>query len=134
MRIRTLEVNEGQPFTFTERVQHQDKTDILQSEVGCISLRVFDDSVGQGHTPVHYDDSLDILDTVFNVLQVDGLWDRDTSGYNFKHAFDEHDSLDVFMSGGKTYRLEYRFDLNAGGFLLVPGTVHVTGMRRSVNE
>jgi hypothetical protein len=133
MRIRTLRVNEGQPFTFTERVQHQDKTDILQVEIDSISLRIFDDSVGDGHTAVHYDDSIDILLSVFDTLQVDGLWDRDSSGYNFKHVFDETDSLDVFLSGGKSYRLEYRFELQAGGFLLVPGMIHVDGMRRAVN-
>lgn len=132
MSIRTLEIDEGEPFEFTERVAKRDGTYPLKSEVHNISLQVFDESLGQGATVVFQLPSIDKEDAWFDTLQVDSYWDRDTTGYNFRHSYTDFDSEDAFEHGGKVYRLEYRIDFfdNAEGHKKVAGRVVVNGFGR----
>lgn len=132
MTIRTIHINEGEPLEFTERIQHRDGTDVVLADVASITLKVFDDSKGRGHTAVFTFENISPLTTVFDTLQLDGLWDRDTEGYNFKHAFRYFDSEDAFSAGGRVYRMEYRIDyVDDRGFQLLEGRVAVKGFRRN---
>jgi len=127
MSIRTIRIFEGEPFAFTERVKHQNGDDVLPLEVATITLRAYDFSRGDSREPVGCDDSIAPLSTMFTPLQLDGLWTRDDEGYNFRHDLTAWSSPEYFSGGGKTYRLEYRFGMKAGGHRLVLGRVQVSG-------
>lgn len=127
MSVRTVYIYEGEPFTFTERVKHRDGTDVVQADVQKISVRVFD-----GGTRVLVQDDISPSESVYDTLQLDGEWTRDSEGFNFGHLFREGDARRTFNKGGKTYTLEYRLQLvdEAKGFIVVKGRVVTRGLLR----
>jgi hypothetical protein len=128
--IRTLYVNESEPFSVTERVRLADGTDILAANVNLITLQIFDESMGADVPPLDINDDLANV-TIFDTLQLDGLWDRDTQGYNFRHDLEALDTELFFTRGGRAYRLEYRLELEFPlDFILVPARIVVQGFRR----
>lgn len=125
---RTIHINEREPFAFTERVQHRDGTDVIREDVHRVSLRVFD-----GDTQVLAVDDISVQDSVFDTLQLNGEWTRDSQGFNFKHQFHYATTYQTFTRGGKVYRLEYRFDFTPEwkGFKVVTGRLVVQSIRRT---
>lgn len=123
MRIRTLYVNESQPFSVTERLEYQDGTLVPPGDIAFTSLCIFS---GHDPEPLCQIDDLGEAWTLYASPQLDGLWSRDSTGYNFKHDISALDSEEYFTAGGRVYRLEYRFERidPDDGFLLLP--VHVS--------
>lgn len=88
--------------TFMARVVGDDAANINQGSLTSISVRVFDARTG---IPVGASASVTIATTVFDTLQTDAFWTKDTTGYNFRHQLVGTN----FPDGGKTYRVEYKF-------------------------
>ena len=75
--------------------------------------------------PGHERVSLTISDVFFAVPKIDGLWDHDSIGYNFKHEpiVTTHP---VFPIAGRHYRIEYRITLdNHPNEVIIRYRVHV---------
>jgi len=54
--------------------------------------------------------ALTVVNVVFNTLQNDGRWTKDSQGYNFLHEV----AASVFSTSNIKYRVEYLFDPAAG--------------------
>ena len=78
-------------------------------------------STGQ---PTLVDTVADISGTM-SALIVDGLWNLDTTGYNFKHVYNSG----TILQGGKTYNLEYTLNTDDPiGPIYVVTTVRVVAL------
>ena len=86
---------------------------ITRTSLNSISVKVFDKS---DPSTTLQSTTLNVSTVVFDTLQTDTRWTKDSTGYNFRH--DVPGSW--LESGNKTYRIEYKFDPVAGeDFFLV---------------
>ena len=77
---------------------------IVQADITAISRAVFVGSTLQATTaPV-------VATVVFDTLQTDARWARDSTGYNFREAV----LAAVFPDGDTIYRVEYKFTPASG--------------------
>ena len=88
------------------RIQGADASNITQATTSAITLAVFKNA----NTTATYTASLTVADVVFNSLQTDSRWDKDSTGYNWRYAV----IASVFDDGDATYRLEFKFTPTSG--------------------
>lgn len=89
----------------TEMIRLQiDGVDLVQSGVASISRKIFD---LHGDTPNTAESTTApvVADVIFDTLQTDARWSKDSSGYNFRERIVGSN----FPTGGHTYRVEYVF-------------------------
>ncbi len=80
--IITDAVYEDSGFSLMARIYGQAATAITQATISSIALRVYDVSsstVVATATPV-------VASTVFDTLQTDAYWTKDSTGYNFRYS------------------------------------------------
>ena len=92
--------------TCMARIVGADATAITQATTSAITLAVFKNA----NTSATYTASLTVADVVFNALQTDGRWTKDSSGYNFRFSA----IASIFASGDATFRLEFKFTPTSG--------------------
>ena len=92
--------------TCMARIVGADSTAITQSTTSAITLAVFKNS----STVATYTASLTVADVVFDALQTDGRWTKDSTGYNFRYAV----IASVFDDGDATYTVEFKFTPTSG--------------------
>lgn len=100
------QVNEDSSFSVLARV-HADGSNIVQTDLSSISRSIYNGSSGaliSGPT------ALTVANVIFDTLQVDGRWSKDSTGYNFR---DDIGST-VLTDPSIEYVLEYKFTLNTG--------------------
>ncbi len=88
------------------RIVGDDSVAITQSDLSSISLSIFKNDVSPAETtatPV-------ISDSVFDTLQTDARWSKDSTGYNFKYLIPSTG----FSDGDSTYRAEFKFVPSTG--------------------
>lgn len=95
-------VFEDSGFRWMARVTGSDGNDVQQSDIDSISYSVYD--LGDTSSPTATG-TLDVLDVVFDTLQTDSRWSKDSTGYNFGWNVPSS----VFAEGNKTYRIEVKF-------------------------
>ena len=78
-----------------------------QADVTSITWKAFDTA---DTSTVAASGTLTVADVVFDTLQTDGRWTRDTTGYNFRHNL----AASVLVGGGKTYRIEHAWTPASG--------------------
>jgi len=93
------------------------QTDIASAKY---SIYLLDDDDPDSQTPVagHSGVSLTVSAVIFDTLQTDALWTKDTIGYNFMHVL-EVAAHAAFAVAGRTYRIVYELTPAAGQVILV---------------
>tara|TARA_R110002073_G_scaffold173721_1_gene330826 strand:- start:1725 stop:2102 length:378 start_codon:yes stop_codon:yes gene_type:complete len=99
-------IYEDTGVTCMARIVGADSTAITQSTTSAITLAVFKNS----STVATYTASLTVADVVFNALQTDGRWTKDSTGYNFRYSA----IASIFDDGDATFRLEFKFTPTSG--------------------
>jgi hypothetical protein len=99
------------------RVVGDDGEPIAAAEIDAVkySITQLDDDDPDVETPVagHTDQTLAVGDVLFESLQIGGLWDVDSAGYNFRHAIDVG-SAQAFAQAGVFYRVRYDLTVSGG--------------------
>jgi hypothetical protein len=86
-------------------------SNIAQATLSTITYGVWDVTDPDSPTvTVAAGQSVTIASTVFDTLQTGSGWDRDGTGFNFQHTL----PATSFPTGGKTYRVEYKFTPASG--------------------
>ena len=85
------------------RIQSDEATNILNEDVTSFKVSTFTN----GTTPTTETEVTSGFDDVniFDELQTDARWDRDTIGYNFRYQI----PASVFITGDATYTIEFEF-------------------------
>ncbi len=97
------------------RVVSVDGSAMLQSSVSSISYGVFDLSVGSPPTQVA-SGTLTVGTVVYDTLQTDARWTKDTTGYNFGWSA----PASIFPKGGRKYQVEIKIVPTSGeNFFLI---------------
>ena len=104
-------IYEDTAITCMARIQGDDAVNILKENVTSISLKTF---LNYGTTATNTIVPV-VATSVFNALQTDARWDRDTTGYNFRYQIPSS----VFDTGDSTYRCEFLFDMDSQPDLFV---------------
>ena len=104
--ITTGTVFEDSGASLMARVVDNDGTDITQSDITTIKYSVFDvsDPGAASNT------GLNVSDVVFDTLQTDARWTKDSTGYNFRHDL----PASALPEGDHVYRVEYKFTPASG--------------------
>ena len=98
-------------FTVLARVMGEGNTAITQATVSSIAYTVTDTTDGG----VSSSGSLDKATTVFDTLQTDARWTKDSIGYNFR----THIPAAAVPEGDRLYQVEILFTLDGGTVALV---------------
>lgn len=105
------EIWEGKNIWTKARVVGEDNVPLVQADVTSYSLSVFDLNSDTSETAVYTFTATSASSVVFNSLQLDTSWRKDTVGYNFKHEV----AYDAFtQQGGHVYLFEYELDTDDG--------------------
>ena len=88
------------------RIQGDDAVNITQSTTSAITVAVFKNA----NTTATYTASLTVADVVYDSLQTDSRWSKDSTGYNFRYAV----VASVFDTGDATYTIEFKFTPTTG--------------------
>ena len=123
----------GTQITTLARLVKGDGSLLSSSDLSSIRLQVFEkgsdslDAIIIG--PLSATGIVVATSSATNTLAIDSGWDADRTGYNFNHTFD----TDVFLTGGRNYRAEYRIATSSLGnmFVLVDIEVLSTGQAAS---
>ncbi len=120
-------VFKGGSATCLARVVGHDAAAVTRTDISSIEYSIYlldaDDpdsrTVLSGHDAV----AVDKITTVFDSLQTDARWTRDTTGYNFRHTIDVTSSA-AFTLAGRDYLVEYRLTPYTGQVILVRFRLH----------
>ena len=97
-------IYEDTAITCMARIMGDDAERIEKDDVTSISLKTF---LNYGTTATNT--IVPVVDTsIFDALQTDARWTKDSTGYNFRYQIDEV----VFDTGDSTYRCEFKFSMN----------------------
>ena len=100
------------------RVMGSSGRPVTSAELSGASYTIYRLDAGDpdSETPVagHSGQALGVGAIIFDVLQVDDLWDVDVVGYNFKHTIDVS-SQQAFATAGVFYRVRYELTVVGGG-------------------
>ena len=118
----------GSSKTLLARVVGDDAAAVQQADIDTIEYTIYEitgtglrgDAV-TGHEAVE----LVVADTIFDTLQTDARWTKDTMGYNFAHELDVSESA-AFPAGGVEYLIEITLTPVTGQVLIVRYRVAAT--------
>ena len=99
-------IYEDSGVTCMARIQGGDASNITQATTSTIVLKTFKNASTTATTTT----SLTVSSGVFDALQTDSCWSKDSTGYNFLYAV----PASVFDAGDATYRLEFLFTPTSG--------------------
>ena len=113
--------------TFLARVVGADGMVVTRAAFSSVTYSVFllDDQDPDIQTAVtgHGDVELTVDDVLYDTLQQDSLWTKDTIGYNFKHVLDVSENP-AFAVAGRSYRVLFALTPTSGQVILVRFRVH----------
>jgi len=100
---------EGTSPQLMARLVGYDAANVEQADISAISYTVYDildlDTEVNGST-------LTVADVIFDTLQTDSRWTKDTTGYNFRHQL----PAAAIPTGSKVYTVQYKFTDTSGAF------------------
>lgn len=99
--ILTVDHWEDTPLVIMARVRDATATNITQAGIDSIAIYVFDGSGTQVSTTI----APTVASTVFDTLQTDARWTKDSTGYNFRYTI----AAAYFPTGDVNYRVEVIF-------------------------
>lgn len=96
--------------TLLGRVVDSTNTALTQSAISSITYSIYllDDQNPDTRTAVanHSAVALTVASVIFNTLQTDSVWSKDSTGYNFKHTIPIATYV-AFAIAGRNYLVEY---------------------------
>ena len=108
--------------TMLARVVGADAANVTQSDIstGTYSIYLLNDQDADSRTAVtgHTDAALVVADVIFDTLQTDAIWTKDSTGYNFKHEI-VISSNEAFAIAGREYLVEVSLTPTSGELILV---------------
>ena len=109
------------------RVVGADGEAITRNTLAAIRYTVYllDDHDPDQQTPQdgHVGISLSVAEAVYDLVQTDAVWTRDSIGYNFKHVLDVS-AHEAFPMAGRSYRIVYELSPTSGQVILLRFRVH----------
>ena len=102
---------EGKNIWTKARVVGEDNVALVQADVTGYSLSVFDLTSDTSETAIYSFSDTSATSVVFNTLQTDSSWRKDSVGYNFK-AMVAYTAWT--QQGGHTYQLEWNLSTSDG--------------------
>ena len=99
-------IYEDSGLTCMARIQGADTSYITQATTSAITVAVFKNA----NAVATYTASLTVADVVYDSLQTDARWSKDSTGYNWRFPV----VASVFDAGDATYRLEFKFTPTTG--------------------
>ena len=113
--------------TCLARIVGHDAQPITQIDIASIDYSIYlleadepdSRTVVEGHDGV----SLTVGEVIFDTLQTDARWTRDTIGYNFRHTIDVSTYM-AFALAGRDYLVEYRLMPATGQVILARFRFH----------
>lgn len=97
-------VLENGTATLLARLRHWDGTLVTQADVSAIEYTAYalgatedDRTAIDGHAAI----SIPVATGIFDALQTDDRWDRDATGYNFRHTIDISTSPLATVAGSR---------------------------------
>ena len=113
--------------TLLARVVGADGTPVKQADIASAEYGVYllddDDPDAAAVVTGHDGVSIGVSSLIFDTLQTDGVWDVDSTGYNFKHVLDVSTNQ-AFTVAGRTYRIVFELTPADGQTILVRFRVH----------
>jgi hypothetical protein len=108
--------------TLMKRAVGADGSPITQATISTVvySIYLLDDQDPDSRTAVtgHVAVSLTVSDVIFDTLQDDDLWDKDDTGYNFRHTPDLTLG-NIFAVAGRLYLIEYTLTPTSGQVIIL---------------
>lgn len=96
-------------FPILARLVDQDGEPLLQAGVDTITWAVYPESGGDSEAS----GSLTPSNVIYDTLQTDTIWTKDTTGFNFRHMV----ASTVLTTAG-TWRFEYIITLATSGYVI----------------
>lgn len=131
MRTTIIEgvVFEDSGASLMARIKGGDGANITQASISSIAYSVFSLSTTNGVTTgtETTTGTLTVSDVVFDTLQTDARWGKDSTGYNFRWDV----PASVLANGDTTYRIEIKFTPTSGEAFHVVAEVETVGLYRS---
>ena len=121
--IMNTVVQEDSAFSVMARVE-VNGANATQSDIGAISYQIFYSDSDTAHTTAT---ALTVSSVIFDTLQTDGRWTKDTVGYNFRHDIGHG----VLTDPDRNYEIEYKFTEGSNEFYLSTFPVSLTGVKSS---
>ncbi len=110
-----VRVNEGSGALYLARVGIWDGSNAQQADISTITYATYDLDSSTPETAVG-SGSLTVSSVIFDTLQTDAVWTKDSTGYNFSHQIPKAS----LPNGGHRHRVVYVFTPASGeGFTLV---------------
>lgn len=116
------EVRQGEWFDLLARLTDPTQQTFAQADfTGTVTVTVWDE---QTHAQVFQDTAVAVSSVIFNALQTDGRWTRDTTGYNFRYTV-KPENWSTAQVGAKSYRIEAKLTTVSFGVRYVVGIASV---------
>ncbi len=100
---------------------------VARADIASIKYSIYlldeDDPDSQTAVTGHVAVPLSVSGVIFDTLQTDALWTKDSLGYNFKHLLNVA-AQPAFAAAGRSYRIVYELTPAAGQVILVRFRVH----------
>ena len=104
------------------RVVGADGSAVTQSDISTAeySIYLLDDQDPDSLTAVDDHDavSLTVSSVVYDTLQTDDIWDKDTTGFNFKYTIDISTNA-AFTVAGRKYQIRFELTPATGQVIIV---------------
>lgn len=114
---------EGAEIPIMARVTNLAGSLITQATIVSIAYKVFD-KLDAALTDIAQSSPLTVADVVFNSLQTDDSWTKDSAGYNFRYVTDPAE----LPEGGATYRFEFTLTTSDGSKIEIVAEVDTLNM------
>lgn len=119
-----VNVIEDSGVRWMARILGQSGSAIVQADVSSIVYSVYDKSDTTAATATG---TLTVSDVIYNALQTDSRWGKDTTGYNFGWNV----PASIFATGNKTYRIEVKITPASGEPIHIVRDFPVVALNRS---
>ena len=127
----SIAVYPGQQVKTLARLVDSNGSLISSSDLSAIRLQIFEKGSSDAAI-ISVGDSTGVVvvtSAATNSLSTAGGWSADEKGHNFSHTYD----IASYLTGGRSYRMEYRIATSSVGDLFVIVNLHVlpTGQEAS---
>lgn len=120
----SVSIYEDSSVVLMARILHTDRNPIQQADFGSITIKAYDLADTSTTT---YAATLVVADVIFDTLQTDARWTKDSTGYNFRTIAPPT----AFPNGDSTYSVEVKItdSVSAVGFFTY--TINTTDLIQS---